>query len=476
MTTSSDSHRPAKAGAATGAPLRLAVVGHTNTGKTSLMRTLSRDPDFGEVRDSPGTTRHVEGLRLLAGGAAAVELFDTPGMEDGMALLDYLEQLAPPGERLDGPARIQRFLDGPESLRRFEQEARVLRKLLNCDAGIYVIDARDPVLAKHRDELAVLASCGHPLLPVLNFTNSPEQRMDEWRAAMARLGLHAVVEFDTVAPPLDGEDQLYDKLALLLDAHAPTLRTLKQDVARQRELRHQDARMLVAEMLVDIAALRLSSPPEPAAVEKTAETLRELARKREHRGIDALLKRYNFRSADFPDRLLPLQGERWDMDLFHPQALKDVGIHVGKGMAAGAMAGATLDMFTAGISLGAATLLGAAAGGLWQGADKLGRRLLGRLRGHQELTVDDAVLRLLAMRELALVAALERRGHAAQGPIDISALIEGKDEALRKEKLPDSLLEARANPEWSTLGDGYQPSSRRTEVVRQLAVWLSDAQ
>ena len=468
----SSSASPERQTAVPGSVLRLAVVGHTNTGKTSLLRTLSRNPDFGEVQDSPGTTRHVEGLRLLAGGTAAIELFDTPGMEDGMALLDYLELLAPPGERLDGPARIQRFLDRPESLRRFEQEARVLRKLLECDAGIYVVDARDPVLAKHRDELAVLASCGHPLLPVLNFTHSPDHRIDEWRAAMARLGLHAVVEFDTIAPPLDGEDQLYDKLALLLDTHAPLLKALKQDIARQRERRQQDALALVAEMLIDIAALRLSSPPEPAELEKAAGALREQARKREHRCIDALLKRYNFRSADFPSHQLPLQGERWDMDLFHPQALKDVGIHVGKGMAAGAMAGATLDMFTAGISLGAATLLGAAAGGLWQGADKLGRRLLGRLRGYQELTVDDAVLRLLAIRELALVAALERRGHAAQGPIDISALMQGKDELLRKGKLPEELLEARASPEWSTLADDYQPSPRRSEAVKRLAATL----
>src|SRR5690554_5228801 len=81
---------------APGGALRLAVVGHTNTGKTSLLRTLSRNPDFGKVQDSPGTTRHVEGLRLLADGASAIELFDTPGMEDGMALLDYLDLLAPP--------------------------------------------------------------------------------------------------------------------------------------------------------------------------------------------------------------------------------------------------------------------------------------------------------------------------------------------------------------------------------------------
>ena len=456
-----------------GHPLRLAVVGHTNTGKTSLLRTLSRDPEFGEVQDRPGTTRHVEGLRLMVNGSTAIELFDTPGMEDGMALLDYLDVLAPPSERLDGPARIHRFLDSPESMGRFEQEARVLRKLLACDAGIYVVDARDPVLSKHRDELSILAACGHPLLPVLNFTHSPRQRIDEWRSALARLGLHAVVEFDTIAPPLDGEAQLYDKLALLLDTHAGLLQALKQDIARQRAQRHEDAHMLLAEMLIDIAALRVSAPAEPTELEEAAERLRHLARTREDRCIDALLELYNFRKQDFPQRQLPLKGERWDMDLFHPQALKDVGIHVGKGMAAGAMAGATVDMFTAGISLGAATLIGAAAGGLWQGADKLGKRLLGRLRGYQELTVDDAVLRLLAIRELALVTALEQRGHAAQGPIDVSALMEGRDEALRKEKLPQELLEARASPDWSTLADDdYQPSARRKEAVKRLAATL----
>src|SRR3546814_10189983 len=124
---------------------------------------------------------------------------------------------------------------------------------------------------------------------------------------------------------------------------------------------------------------------------------------RESAGVRALLKRYNFSVRDFPAHALPLEGERWGMDLFHPQALKDVGIHVGKGMAAGAMAGATLDAFTAGLSLGTATLLGAAAGGLWQGADKLGKRVLGRLKGYQEISVDDAVLRLLSVRQLAQI-------------------------------------------------------------------------
>ncbi|MGE8636775.1 MAG: DUF3482 domain-containing protein, partial [Achromobacter piechaudii] len=214
--------------------IRIALVGHTNTGKTSLLRTLTRETGFGEVADSPGTTRHVEGARLRLDGRPVLEWFDTPGMEDSIALLEYLERLDQPDERLDGPARIRRFLNTPEAHGRFEQEARVLTKMLECDAALYVIDARDPVLGKHRDELAILAACGRPLLPVLNFVNAPTHRANEWRDAMARLGLHAVVEFDTVAPPLDGEQQLYAKLGVLLDRHAGALARLSDSLSAQR--------------------------------------------------------------------------------------------------------------------------------------------------------------------------------------------------------------------------------------------------
>ncbi len=66
-----------------------------------------------------------------------------------------------------------------------------------------------------------------------------------------------------------------------------------------------------------------------------------------------------------------------------------------------------------GITLGAAALLGAIAGGGAQTARHYGNRLLGKLKGQRELTVDDAVLRLLALRQRQLLAALASRGHAA---------------------------------------------------------------
>lgn len=446
--------------------VKIAVVGHTNTGKTSLLRTLTRNSEFGEVADSPGTTRHVEGARLKLDGKPVLEWFDTPGMEDSIALLEYLERLDNPDTRRDGPARIRRFLDSPEAHRRYEQEARVLTKMLDCDAALYVIDARDPVLSKHRDELALLAACGRPLLPVLNFVNAPAHRADEWRDAMSRLGLHAALEFDTVAPPLDGERQLYAKLAVLLDRHASILHRLSDAMVLQRTERNQAAWQLAADLLIDVAALRVASPPDDEALQTHAATLREQVRRREQACVDALLALYNFHRSDYAEDDLPLTDTRWGMDLFHPQALKDMGIQLGTGMAAGAMAGAAVDMLSAGLSLGTGMLIGAAAGGLWQSVERFGGRLMGKLRGYREITVDDAVLRLLAMRQRQLINALERRGHAARDPVHLDR---PADEAWRSGRLPDALKEARSRPEWSALNKGHEDDERRKRTIAELA-------
>lgn len=450
-------------------PLRIAVVGHTNTGKTSLLRTLTRNTRFGRVDNQPGTTRHVEAAHIELDGRVALKWLDTPGMEDSIALLEYVDELNPRAERLDGPARIRRLLDSPESTRRFEQEARVLTALLDSDAALYVIDARDPVLAKHRDELELLAACGKPILPVLNFVHAPNHRAQSWRDAMSRLGLHALIEFDTVAPTLDGEAQLYGKLAVLLDRHSGQLLRLSADLSAKRQDRHRAAMSLTAELLVDVAALRVRCPPDGALATQAVQTMQHRVREREQACVQAILALYRFSREDYVGSDLPLTGERWDMDLFHPQALKQMGVQLGTGVAAGAMAGAAVDLMLAGVSLGAGILIGAAAGGLWQGVQRFGKRVAGRARGYRELSVDDAVLRLLALREQALVRALEARGHAATEPL---RFVPTDKDTWREGPIPDELKEARSRPDWSGIAPDYKEDARRDAVVRALAARL----
>lgn len=451
-------------------PLRLAVVGHTNVGKTSLLRTLTRDVGFGEVSHRPSTTRHVEGARLSVDGESLLELYDTPGLEDAIALRDFLDALERPGERLDGPEKLRRFLDGSEARGRFEQEAKVLRQLQASDAGLYVIDAREPVLAKYRDELAVLAGCARPLLPVLNFVASANHREEQWREALSRLGLHALVRFDSVAPPLDGERRLYESLALLLEKSRPQLERLIRDHEAQAVARREAGAKLIAELLVDIAACRDLVPGDAEAIRQATEVLRDRVRKREEACVQALLRLYAFRKDDARAADLPLLDGRWGDDLFNPETLRQLGVRLGGGVAAGAAAGAGIDLLVGGLTLGAATALGALAGGAWQTVGHYGQRLLGKLKGQRELSVDDSVLRLLALRQRQLLAALQARGHAAMEAIRVAS---PEDKQWREGKLPEALRKARAHPEWSTLnGRKRVDKSERQEQVDALAQQL----
>ncbi len=450
-------------------PLKLAVVGHTNVGKTSLLRTLTRDIGFGAISHRPSTTQHVEGARLSVDGEALIELYDTPGFEDAIALYEYIEQSAQSSERLDGPEQVQRFLQSSEARQRFEQEAKVLRQLLQSDAGFYVIDAREPVLAKYRDELAILAMCGKPLLPVLNFVNSAEQREPAWREVLARLGLHAVVRFDTVAPPVDGEQRLYENLSLVLDSQRPRLQRLIEHNQAQVLVRRKAGYRLIAELLIDVSACRRSVHPDH--LQDAIQDLHRDVRQREQQCVEALLKLYAFRKDDAQTNALPLEEGRWGDDLFNPATMKQLGIKVGSGMAAGAATGAGIDLITGGLSLGVATVLGAAVGGLTQTFRNYGERLKGKFRGERELTVSDNTLRLLAIRQQRLLSALELRGHAAQARIQLETPLE---QQWREGELAQPLQTARAYQTWSSLnGQKAQQDSARTQAVEELLVSLS---
>ena len=453
--------------------LQIAVVGHTNAGKTSLMRTISRDAGFGEVSPSPATTREVTSIALLADGRPRADFRDTPGLEDSIGLLELVDRMRT-DRREDGPSLIERFLGSLEASDRYAQEAKAIRQARVADLILYVIDARDRVLPRHLDELELLTRCGRPVLPVLNFVADEGGRTEEWRDALARLGLHAIASFDTVVFDADDERRLFEAMRVLVDEHAPAIDALIEDRARRRSRSLERAANAIAELLVDAASFMVVVAPGEDVPEEdrrfraleAQERLQDGLRRHERFAHRSVLAAFEFTDEDTDAALLECTEGRLGIDLFSREALKASGVGATAGAAGGAATGAVLDLALGGLSLGAAAGIGAIVGGVLGSTAGQGRRLFRRLRGGDELRADDATLQVLLARALDLARGLARRGHADTSGISIREVVL-KDDFLKRTL--ELLGQARGHPSWSRVDRTGPDQPRRTALIRRLA-------
>lgn len=441
-------------------PIVLAVVGHTNTGKTSLLRTLLRDSQFGEIHDAAGTTRHVEAAQLSIQGRPVLELRDTPGLEDSLALQAVLDQLHAEGHQ--GRAALEQLIQQKDHYPEFEQEIKVLKQALACAALLYVIDSRDEVLEKYRQELHSLSLAARPILPVLNFVHAPGARREAWRTALAELRLHALVEFDTVAFDHQAEQRLYQKLQTLLEDHYQTLQQVVEHRAQQWQMTRRAGIEQVVCLLMTVAGQVRTV--EPDHIDTEAEALQTWVREQEQHTLNTVLEVLQFAdlAVQFPN--LPVNNGQWQMDLFAPETLKTFGLDTATAAATGAAIGVGVDLMLAGMSLGAATATGAALGAAWQTGRRYGRDLLTKVRGYRTLAVDDTTLTLLLFRQLWLLRTLFQRGHAAQQSITM----ESSDPPKTPEGWPEQLSQLRKLR--SPVSDGEQ-----TRIKESLVHWMGSA-
>ena len=440
--------------------LSLAVVGHTNTGKTSLMRTLLRDSRFGEVQNAAATTRHVAQAALGDGVETWLYLHDTPGLEDAGGVLDWLEENTSPQH--EGIERLQQFLDSPAAQNEWAQEAKVLRQVLASDAALYVVDAREDVLPKYKDELTVLSWCAKPVMPVFNFIHG--QNMDEWQTLLARRSLHVSSRFDTVAFDFSGEMVLWQQLATLL-GQPPALSALTAFRQQEWQQLERQSYVLVAQFLLDAAACvrQFEDKSRSQAVLDEMQTAVAAHESSLHQELFALYRFY-YSDAD-------IQGQQvlraFRQNPFDAELLKDYGIRTGKAAATGALLGLGVDALTLGTSLGLGATIGGVLGGLagnWQ-------VLYDKIQGIETLMIDNATLTLLAARSLHLLQTLKSRGHAATNSVVLQDKV-----ALpwKADALPKVLQQARLQPKWSALNPSYEPQSRkRQEAVEALAARLA---
>lgn len=430
--------------------LSVAIVGHTNTGKTSLIRTLIRDTEFGEVADQAGTTRHVEGASVNIDQAGSLSLFDTPGLEDSSSLLHLLNEVNA-GKPMDGIDRLYSFLENAHYYPDLDQESKVLRSLLNNDLIFYVIDLREDVLGKYRDELSILSYAAKPIIPVLNFIEAGKDNIEQWKTTLARLNFHAYVVFDNIKFNFSDELKIYQKMQTMLADKEALLDALIQQRRVQWEMTFESAKKMVADMFINCASARFKVINEEDAIQEGTLILQNKIREIETKCVIKLLKLYQFRASDLTDNNLDIVGGEWELDLFSLDSLKDFGVSSGGYIAKGAGAGVVVDLAVGGITLGAAAVTGGVLGALWSVTERYYDEIEASVKGARYICLNEETLQVLWFRQSHLLQILQKRGHASFEKIDYQSK-EGAQHALPK-KWSYFLRKCRSHPKYSSINN-----------------------
>ena len=156
--------------------LSLALVSHTNIGKTTLARTLL-GRDVGEVRDAPHVTEFADAHVLVSTpGGETLTLWDTPGFGDSARLVRRLRGadkplgwfLAQVWDRVADRA----FWSSQQALRAVREHADVVLYLVNA--------AESPQAAGYvGPEMDLLDWVGKPVVVLLNQLGAPRPAAEE---------------------------------------------------------------------------------------------------------------------------------------------------------------------------------------------------------------------------------------------------------------------------------------------------------
>ena len=371
------------------ATLNLSLVSHTNVGKTSLMRTLTRR-DIGEVADRPHVTERAEGHPLLETAEGDVLcLWDTPGFGDSVRLLKRLRMSGNPIGWLLTQV-WDRFADRPF----FCSQQAIVNVRDESDVVLYLVNAaEDPTSAAYVEaELEILAWIGKPVLLLLNQMGPARSREAEaaeeavWSAHLASyVSARESIGLDAFARCWVQEDRLLVAVAALLPkGKQPALQRLRATWRSQN--------LEVFEASIKAIALQLAAVASDREVLDERGGVSGLARKASRwfaslasegekpdplieRGMNALAKRLDQQVRKNTDSLIAFHGlsgrakqeipARLAGEAFDVTTRADVGTTgVIGGMVTGALGGLAADLSAGGLTFGAGALIGGIVGAL----------------------------------------------------------------------------------------------------------------
>ncbi|MEM7291890.1 MAG: GTPase/DUF3482 domain-containing protein [Pseudomonadota bacterium] len=369
---------------------RIAVVGHPNKGKSSVVATLTENERVA-IAPLPGTTQHAEHFTLEIDGRALYELIDTPGFQRAGQMFAWLEAHA-----TDATTRrqvIEQFLYEHQDDQRYVDEREILTPILDGAGILYVVNGSKPWGPEYEIEMEILRWTGQPRMALINMIGEGDYR-EPWRQGLGQY-FSLVREFNPVQADFDARLALLRAFGEIEESWFPAMQSAQEAIAAERERQSRRAALAIAGLVQDAlnahreVPLQEGEDPEPRK-EKLTEQLLDDIRRLEQQARKSVQSIYHHNTLTFEEAEFALVNT----DLFHEESWQIFGLSrtqlLATGAASGAVAGAGLDLIVGGTSLMGGTLVGGALGSVaaWWGGEHIAKvKVLGSPLGGNVLSV-----------------------------------------------------------------------------------------
>lgn len=469
-------------------PAVISVIGPTNEGKTSVLRTLTGDANFGEVNSLTGTTARAEIQKVFYRGQIEIlRLIDTPGFQMSGEILGRLESDG--DERPFSSENILRII--PELDADFRHDRRAWTEVAESDIILYIANVTgSPEQSLTRDTLTLLSEIARPVVVVFNSVAAEESGAGNfepiWREELRRRGLFLAQDYDAHRRRFTDEYGLFEKIIALLpdELQRKAIRAELFERLRYERDRIERSRRVVAELLLDAALM--SETSENVPVENTREETARLSERlsdrlsrREHEAHLELLSIWGYGAGILDRKQLSMEDEVSENSHVFGHQLTKQSLGVAKyGVTIGALVGLGLDVALAGLSLGTGTAVGtavgaavgAALGGAYNFAyDQKDKKLTAR--------VGRPILPMLLARSVFLTRKLQERGKAMTDSIQL--LLSGQPEKVEASaffrRLAREIGRSPSARRDVLLRFSRQEPQKRSETIYELSLLLTDA-
>jgi hypothetical protein len=343
---------------------RLAIMGHPNAGKSSVVATLTEN-DRVAIDKRAGTTTGSDLYPVIIDGRTVIEFIDTPGFQNPAAILEWF--MAHP----ETPDLARAFVEAHRDQPLLAHDCSLLAPVAEGAGIMLVVDGSKRIKEKDRVEMELLRLTGRPRMAVLNNLTARDRYMAQWQDALAK-AFNSVREFNAHRATYAERIRLLHALRSIDQRWEPRLEESVVAFERDWDRRMDEASTTIVNLLKASLSLKVHKDVKSARVvfqsgrdrvkEEVMGDLAEGLRRLEQKARERLRANFRHNVWDPPAESI-LSKDLLSEEVSHALGLSRRQLALA-GAAAGAASGVGLDLAMAGSSLGTGALLGAAAGGL----------------------------------------------------------------------------------------------------------------